>query len=195
MCKFVESTVVLNIPRTYTFDQFVAILGDRFGRLSAGTFSINYSLPGHQLCRLENNDDWKVLCSMVGIMGLAHVDIQISVQSDVGAHAIFMHDIMPASAKNVPALTPITGANWRLEMQNQSDLLPTFCAHPEKVLLSAPWANGIKCKGQKFTRGVKDFRTVLSKYSIDHRFEYVYMKKDKEHVTDICLFRDTKSCK
>ena len=35
---------------------------------------------------------------------------------------------------------------------------------------------------------------MLSKYSIEHGFEYVYIKNDKERVTAICLFKDTKGC-
>ena len=43
---------------------------------------------------------------MVGIMDLAHVDVQISVCSDVGDHQIVTRDTMHVIAEEVPVLTP-----------------------------------------------------------------------------------------
>ncbi|XP_028056029.1 mitogen-activated protein kinase kinase kinase 18-like [Camellia sinensis] len=52
-----------------------------------------------------------------------------------------------------------TGNN--LDVDDDVDLLPTFCPHIEKTYLSATWATGFTYIGQHFKGGASDFRKVL----------------------------------
>ncbi|KAL7242827.1 hypothetical protein ACSBR1_015257 [Camellia fascicularis] len=63
-----------------------------------------------------------------------------------------------------------TGSNIT---DDEMDLLPMFCQHEERTLLSCGWVNGITHVGQRFIGGAKDFRTALCKYAIEIGFEFV----------------------
>ncbi|KAL7168719.1 hypothetical protein ACSBR2_039045 [Camellia fascicularis] len=77
---------------------------------------------------------------------------------------------------------------------DEMDLLPMFCQHEERTLLSCGWVNGITHVGQKFIGGAKDFQTALCKYAIEIGFEFVYMKNEKCRVTAVCSMRESKGC-
>ena len=193
--SFNDSTVGLNITRSQSFDYLVSNLCSRFDGLATNELFMEYSIPGrHKKCRLESNDDLQVLFLLASRLGLPHVDMDVSLQTS--------QKQLVASSTGGSSIDDVTDTNhkedsqvdWRLEMQQQTDLLPLFCAHPEKALLSAPWKNGITHVGQKFMGGVKDFRIVLSKYAVESGFEYVYVKNDKERVTVICKHKISKGC-
>ncbi|XP_028116096.1 uncharacterized protein LOC114313866 [Camellia sinensis] len=84
--------------------------------------------------------------------------------------------------------------NSRLEVEEEVDMLLSFCRHKEKVLLSAGWAVSITHVGQKFEGGIVEFRNALSMFSIECGFEFIFVKNDKVRVTAQCLFRETKGC-
>ncbi|XP_028072721.1 uncharacterized protein LOC114274935 [Camellia sinensis] len=77
---------------------------------------------------------------------------------------------------------------------DEMDLLPMFCQHEERTLLSCGWVNGITHVSQRFIGGAKDFRTALCKYAIEIEFEFVYMKNEKCRVTAVCSIRESKAC-
>ncbi|CAL5326174.1 unnamed protein product [Camellia sinensis] len=61
-------------------------------------------------------------------------------------------------------------------IDKEVDLLPNFCQHAGKVLLSADWAGGITHIEQCFEGGPAEFRKVLSKYAIECGFQFRFRK-------------------
>ncbi|XP_028056952.1 uncharacterized protein LOC114260951 [Camellia sinensis] len=84
--------------------------------------------------------------------------------------------------------------NSRLEVEEEVDMLSSFCRHKKKVLLSAGWAVSITYVGHKFEGGIVEFRNALLKFSIECGFEFIFVKNDKLRVTAQCLFREAKGC-
>ncbi|XP_028072349.1 uncharacterized protein LOC114274585 [Camellia sinensis] len=81
-----------------------------------------------------------------------------------------------------------------LEMDNEADLLQSFCPHKEKVFLSAPWANGFTHIGQHFESGASEIHNVLRKYAVECGFQFRFVKNDSVRVTAICAMNDSKGC-
>ncbi|KAH7852232.1 hypothetical protein Vadar_022187 [Vaccinium darrowii] len=54
-------------------------------------------------------------------------------------------------------------SEWRLELEKERDLLPMFCEHRDRPLLSDGWRNLIKEVNQQFRVGVIEFRDCLAK--------------------------------
>ncbi|KAL7240668.1 hypothetical protein ACSBR2_006338 [Camellia fascicularis] len=75
-------------------------------------------------------------------------------------------------------------------MYEDADLLPNFCQHTSKVLLSADWADDITNIGQCFEGGAAEFRKVLSKYAIEYGFQFRYRKNDSIRITAECMFSE-----
>ncbi|KAL7218688.1 hypothetical protein ACSBR2_011871 [Camellia fascicularis] len=85
-------------------------------------------------------------------------------------------------------------ANGSNITDDEMDLLPMFCQHEERTLLSSGWVNEITHIGQRFIGGAKDFWTALCKYAIEIGFELVYVKNEKCWVTVVCSMRESKGC-
>ncbi|XP_028122811.1 uncharacterized protein LOC114319946 [Camellia sinensis] len=79
-------------------------------------------------------------------------------------------------------------------MDDEVDLLQSFCPHKEKVFLSAPWAKGFSRIGQHFEGGASEFRNVLRKYAVECGFQIKFLKNDSVRVTAICAMNESKSC-
>ena len=77
----------------------------------------------------------------------------------------------------------------------ETDLLPQFCTHKEKILLSSGWASGIRDVGQRFEGGVTEFRSVLCRYSIEVGFGFVYVKNEKVRVIAECFCSNSMGCR
>lgn len=83
-------------------------------------------------------------------------------------------------------------SEWRLELEKERDLLPMFCEHRDRPLLSDGWRNLIKEVNQQFKGGVIEFRDCLAKYAIFFGFEYCFAKNEKDRVTAFCKVADCK---
>ncbi|KAL7184649.1 hypothetical protein ACSBR2_026737 [Camellia fascicularis] len=88
----------------------------------------------------------------------------------------------------VPHSEPFTGP------QPSVDLLPNYCRHSEKMLMTVDWSHGISHVGQCFEGGVAAFRLVLSKYAIECGFDFKFVKNDSVQVTAVCTLREQKGC-
>ncbi|KAL7185708.1 hypothetical protein ACSBR2_027631 [Camellia fascicularis] len=83
-----------------------------------------------------------------------------------------------------------TGNN--LDVDDDVDLLPTFCPHIEKTYLLATWATGFTHIGQHFEGGALDFLKVLRKYAVECGFQFKYVKNGSVHITAVCAMKETK---
>ena len=76
------------------------------------------------------------------------------------------------------------------------DLLPSFYAQPEKVLLSAKWRDAIRKEGQRFDGGgVKEFQNALVKFSAERGVSFKYVRNEKTRVIAECKMKDVSGCK
>ncbi|XP_028071180.1 uncharacterized protein LOC114273569 [Camellia sinensis] len=78
--------------------------------------------------------------------------------------------------------------------ETDGDLLPNYCRHSEKTLMTVDWSHGISHVGQCFEGGVAAFRLVLSKYVIECGFDFKFVKNDSMRVMTVCTLREQKWC-
>ncbi|KAI8552166.1 hypothetical protein RHMOL_Rhmol06G0244400 [Rhododendron molle] len=83
-------------------------------------------------------------------------------------------------------------SQWRLEVEKERDLLPTFCQHRDRALLSDSWRHYIKEVNQKFEGGAVEFRDKLAKFAIFYGFECSFAKNETDRVTAFCKDADCK---
>ncbi|KAF7150876.1 hypothetical protein RHSIM_Rhsim02G0220600 [Rhododendron simsii] len=83
-------------------------------------------------------------------------------------------------------------SEWRLDVEKERDLLPTFCQHRDHALLSDGWRHYIKEVNQKFEGGAVEFRDKLAKFAIFYGFDYSFAKNEKDRVTAFCKDADCK---
>ncbi|KAI8559412.1 hypothetical protein RHMOL_Rhmol04G0171700 [Rhododendron molle] len=83
-------------------------------------------------------------------------------------------------------------SEWRLEVEKERDLLPTFCQHQDRALLSDGWRHYIKEVNQKFEGSAVEFPDKLAKFAIFDGFEYSFAKNEKDRVTAFCKDADCK---
>ncbi|XP_058221430.1 uncharacterized protein LOC131331480 [Rhododendron vialii] len=83
-------------------------------------------------------------------------------------------------------------SEWRLDVEKERDLLPTFCQHQDRALSSDGWRHYIKEVNQKFEGGAVEFRDKLAKFAIFYGFEYSFAKNEKDRVTVFCKDADCK---
>ena len=149
---------------------------NKWKNLAINMVCLTYALPGHPKRLLYINSDLLSLSMLASSMGMERVDVfvlglQESEDDDQEDHG----DDLPEDAL---ALVDYEGTNM------ETALLPQIFTHKEKILLLAGWASGIRDVGQRFEGGVVEFRSVLCRYSIEVRFEFVYMKNDKMRVVE-----------
>ena len=114
---------------------------------------------------------------LVSSMGMGRVDVfvsklQESEDDDQEEHG---DDL----AKDALALVDYEGTD------TETDLLPQFQTHKEKISLSSGQVSGIRDVRQRFEGCIAEFRSVMCKYSIEVGFEFVYVKNDKVRVIAI----------
>ncbi|KAF7138689.1 hypothetical protein RHSIM_Rhsim07G0128200 [Rhododendron simsii] len=83
-------------------------------------------------------------------------------------------------------------SEWRLDVEKERDLLPTFCQHRDRALLSDGWRHYIKEVNQKFEGGAVEFHDKLAKFAIFYGFDYSFAKNEKDRVTTFCKDADCK---
>ncbi|KAL7236370.1 hypothetical protein ACSBR1_019620 [Camellia fascicularis] len=118
------------------------------------------------------------------------IDVMVESRNHVGVTTD--DDFMDAISS--PATHGIKRSVHQINNESDVDLLPNYCPHDEKTILSAPWANGLTHVGQSFERGTLEFRTILYKYAVKCGFEFKYLKNDSVRITALCSLQDSKDC-
>ncbi|KAK9286928.1 hypothetical protein L1049_015336 [Liquidambar formosana] len=72
----------------------------------------------------------------------------------------------------------------------ETDLLPSFCSHQQKTLLTARWAKCINNVGQCFNDGADGFRIALRKYSIEVGFKYKLVRNNSKRIMAVCFLKE-----
>ncbi|KAL7166384.1 hypothetical protein ACSBR2_037122 [Camellia fascicularis] len=119
---------------------------------SNGCILLLYCLPGHLQCMIDDDSDFQNMLSLVYPFGVDRVGVTIT-EMGISNEKNGVRESGDASGSNIT--------------DDEMDLLPMFCQHEERTLLSCGWVNGITHVGQRFIRGAKDFRTALCKYAIE----------------------------
>ncbi|KAL7194581.1 hypothetical protein ACSBR1_034915 [Camellia fascicularis] len=135
-------------------------------------------LSGHSQCMIDDDTDFQNMLSLVYPLGVDRVDVIIT-EMGISNQKHKVRESEDTSGFNIT--------------DDEMDLLPMFCQHEERTLLSCGWVNGITHVGQRFIEGAKDFRTALCKYAIEIGFEFVYVKNEKCRVTAVCSMRESKA--
>ncbi|KAL7223291.1 hypothetical protein ACSBR1_024865 [Camellia fascicularis] len=73
------------------------------------------------------------------------------------------------------------------DMDDEVDLLETFCPHNDKVFISESWPREFTHIGQQFEGDAVEFRNVLRKYVVQCGFQFNYVKNDSVWITAIYL--------
>eukprot|EP00268_Persea_americana_P013460 TRINITY_DN15912_c0_g3_i2.p1 TRINITY_DN15912_c0_g3~~TRINITY_DN15912_c0_g3_i2.p1 ORF type:complete len:191 (-),score=27.76 TRINITY_DN15912_c0_g3_i2:1759-2331(-) len=110
--------------------------------LAVNMVCLTYALPGHPKCLLDNDLDLLSLSMLASLMGMGRVDVFVSELQELKDDD--QKDHGDDLAEDALALVDYEGTNM------ETDLLPQFCIHKEKILLSSGWASGIRNVGQRF---------------------------------------------
>ncbi|CAL5390253.1 unnamed protein product [Camellia sinensis] len=174
VCTYGCSTTVINVARAMCYSRLVECLCEKWDELSAGSISLFCKLPGINKCHLDNEEEFQNMVLLAKSMGVQHVEVVVELKGDIG------------QSSSLGLL--------RVGVEDEIDALRRFCHHKEKVLLSAPWANGITHVGQRFVGGAQEFRDVLCKYAIQCGFKFTYVKNETTRVTAVCAMREERGC-
>ncbi|XP_028100402.1 uncharacterized protein LOC114299767 [Camellia sinensis] len=174
VCTYGCSTTVINVARAMCYSRLVECLCEKWDELSTGSISLFYKLPGINKCHLDNEEEFQNMVLLAKSMGVQHVEVVVELKGDI------------CQSSSLGLL--------RVGVEDEIDALRRFCHHKEKVLLSAPWANGITHVGQRFVGGAQEFRDVLCKYAIQCGFKFTYVKNETTRVTAVCAMREERGC-
>ncbi|KAK9275937.1 hypothetical protein L1049_023211 [Liquidambar formosana] len=143
-------------------------------------FDLFYSIPGRTKIMLDNDEDFKnMLC-----IGSRYGFLQFNIEVVKNCGMVLDNGVVGNSGS-------VVGQDF---FEVETNLLPSFCSHKEKTLLSASWVNLIKKVGQCFKYGVVEFRESLRKYSVEIRFDYDYVRNEPGRVTTECKMKERKEC-
>ena len=185
VCQYGSINAAIRIEDTMGFDEVLQKICGQLNDLSPETMSLMYSIPGYPNLKLENSDD------------VSNLFFLLSSNNNGRVARVVVGICKPKVIDDVCSGSPSTiteSSSMDLDDDND-DLLPTFYAQPEKVLLSDSWKDVIQNEGQKFEGGVKEFRTVLAKYSEKRGFCYKFVRNDKTRVAVECRMKEKTGCK
>ncbi|XP_028104093.1 uncharacterized protein LOC114303140 [Camellia sinensis] len=179
-CKYGDRTIVFKVVSNCTLKDLTDFLCCKLKKFdSSGCILLSYCLLGHSQCMIDDDSDFQNMLSLVYPLGVDRVDVTITEMS-ISNEKHGVRESVDASGSNIT--------------DDEMDLLPMFCQHEERTLLSCGWVNGIIHVGQRFIGGEKDFRTALCKYAIEIGFKFVYVKNEKCRVIAVCSMRESKAC-
>ncbi|KAL7212819.1 hypothetical protein ACSBR2_015497 [Camellia fascicularis] len=164
LCKYNGCTFAIRIERNVTYDQLVDQLCLKWDSLQSDNIFLSYSLPRHPSCTLDNNEELELLLALVVHFDSKCIDVVVRGKNsaiDCGnfnkrldyeeresmldleiCDIALSHDNNKCVNLSNRASTS-SNRNSRLEVEEEVDMLSSFCQHKEKVLLSAGWAVNI----------------------------------------------------
>ncbi|KAL7210520.1 hypothetical protein ACSBR1_031972 [Camellia fascicularis] len=161
-----------------------------FKDLNPGKLLFFYKIPGYNEFTLQNNVDMDNMLCLARSFRLQIVDVVVK-QTDDEFTRIQSHS-QPVNGTDSPVRC--SGFD-NFDIDDEVDLLETFCPHNDKVFILESWARGFTHIGQQFGGGVIEFRNVLRKYVVQCDFQFNYVKNDSVRITAICAMSATKGCK
>ncbi|KAL7221484.1 hypothetical protein ACSBR1_023441 [Camellia fascicularis] len=166
LCCYRSTNVAYSLQPSHTFAKFVDYVCSKFVGLSSRNILLSYKIPDYNNFSLQNDVDMQNMICLARSFRLKLVDVVIE-QHLRGDNNTPGNDPMPSHAQVTTRATVLND----LGIDDEVDLLQSFCPHKEKVFLFAPWANGFTYIRQHFDGGASEFRNVLWKYVVECGFQ------------------------
>lgn len=195
-CRFNEKFAAIMINKGMNFGQVLQKICNKWSDLDPESIMLSYSLIGSENIVLDNDEDLGALFGIVQTAGIEDIEVFVRDATQelgmgdgrTGANINSLGSIGPMGSQSV-------GSGVGTQVEACDTVIPSFFTHEKRVLKSAQWAEGITNVGQRFEGGVKQFRQVLRKYTIERGIEYVMVKNDNERVTAQCKYKVEGPCK
>ncbi|KAL7251486.1 hypothetical protein ACSBR1_013340 [Camellia fascicularis] len=130
LCTFGQTNAVFRLYQTLTFAQLVHGVCDKFDKLDPTLVYFFFIIPGYSKFKVNCDNDVQKMLSLVKSFGLDHMDALIQMQS-YGAS-------VECGISGSPNDEVCDTMNWpTCEIENQMDLLSSYCPHKLKTFLSA----------------------------------------------------------
>ncbi|KAL7181641.1 hypothetical protein ACSBR1_040521 [Camellia fascicularis] len=165
LCCYRSTNVAYTLQPPYQFAALVDFVCSKFDGLLPGEIILFYKIPGHNNFMLQNDVDMRNLVCLAHAFCLQLIDV-IHEQGWAEVSSPIVDEHLTSNMNVHNGMNSLNG----MDMDDDLDLLPTFCLHTEKVFLSAPWANGFTHIGQHFEGGASEFRIMLRKYAVECGF-------------------------
>ncbi|CAL5398215.1 unnamed protein product [Camellia sinensis] len=190
MCCYQSTNVVYNPQPPHTYDKLVEFVCSKLKDLNPGELLFFYKMPGYNEFTLQNNVDMGNMLYLVRSFWLQIIDVVVK-QTDDDIIEIQSHS-QPVNGNDSPVRC--NGFD-NFDMDDEVDLLETFCPHNDKAFISESWARGFTHIGQQFEGSAVEFCNVLWKYAVQCGFLFNYVKNDSVQITAICAMSATKGYK
>ncbi|XP_028111371.1 uncharacterized protein LOC114309761 [Camellia sinensis] len=167
--------------------QIVDNICAKFDGLIPGAVCLVFNVPGYKKFKVDNDNDIQNMLCLAKSFGINHIEVLI-LESSVGVGGNC--GVVDSTEDGVIS----RDASQNGCMDDQMDLLPTYCLNRSKTFLSAQWAYGITHVGQCFDGRATEFCEVLCKYAIERGFQFKYIKNDFVRITVVCKFAASTDC-
>ncbi|CAL5325348.1 unnamed protein product [Camellia sinensis] len=187
VCTHGQTSVLFRLHRGVTFAQIVDDICGKFDGLVPGVVCLLFDVPRYKRFKVVSDDDINNMLCLGKSFGLKHIEVIIQAPSGGVGGSCGLLD------------STDDGGNYQDDIrisgvEDQSDLLPTYCPNRSKTFLSVQWAYGITHVGQCFDGGANEFREVLCKYAVERGFQFKYVKNDSVRITAVCKFAGQIGC-
>ncbi|KAL7226152.1 hypothetical protein ACSBR1_021310 [Camellia fascicularis] len=189
LCCYQSINVAYELQPPYNFAKLVDFVCTKYDGLSPGKVLLFYKIPGYNNFALQNDVDMQNMVCLARSFRLQLVDMVIEYHRGKGdCPCVAEH---PHVGGNSPDRVTVQSD---MDIDDEVDLLPTFCPNNDKVFLSHSWATGFTHIGQGFKGGALEFHNVLLKYAVECGFQFKYKKNDSLCVTAVCAMLETNGC-
>ncbi|XP_028079644.1 uncharacterized protein LOC114281398 [Camellia sinensis] len=134
--------------------QIVDDICAKFDGLIPGAVCLVFDVPGYKKFKVDSDEDIQNMLCLAKSFGINHIKVLIQ-ESSVGVGGNC--GVVDSTEDGVI----FRDASRNGCVDDQMDLLPTYCPNRSKTFLSVQWAYGITHVGQRFDGGATEFREVL----------------------------------
>ncbi|KAL7235051.1 hypothetical protein ACSBR1_018519 [Camellia fascicularis] len=158
LCTYGQTNVVARLHHAMTFTQLVDDICGKFDDLVRDAAYMLWDVPGYKKFKVDSDDDIRNMLCLAKSFGLNHFDVLIQIR-DVSVGGNYGGPYCNEGQKS-------NFGNRTFDMDDQTDLLRTYCPNKSKTFLSAQWA-----------------------FRITH-----YVKNDSVRITTVCKFAESIGC-
>ncbi|KAL2486355.1 MuDR family transposase [Abeliophyllum distichum] len=178
LCKYISDTLPIKVSAGGDLNSVLRKLCDNWNSLEVDTILLRYCVPEHDRCFLRNEEEFRNMISLISAFELKFVDISVS------------------DSKTVSLDCKTVSHDCDTVFGNEGSAITTYCSSTNsRALLSSSWSSVITHVGQRFERGVAEFRDALCKFSIERGFKFDYMRNNNGRVEAQCSNRYSDDCR
>ncbi|KAL2498884.1 SWIM-type domain-containing protein [Abeliophyllum distichum] len=178
LCKYISDTLSIKVSAGGDLNSVLRKLCDNWNSLEVDTILLRYCVPGHDRCFLRNEEEFRNMISLISAFELKFVDISVS------------------DSKTVSLDCKTVSHDCDTIFGNEGSAITTYCSSTNsRALLSSSWSSVITHVGQRFERGVAEFRDALCKFSIERGFKFNYMRNNNGRIEAQCSNRYSDDCR